>query len=147
MTHAGLDVFDTTVQKSNEWLNRLMELLHTENKHFAYSALRAVCHTLRDRLIPGEAAGLGAQLPMLLRGMYYEGWSPKITPIVERKADDFLEKVSDEIPRRPEYDAERIVRCVFTLLAERISLGEIDDIVGTLPRELKEFWPAQVRAA
>ena len=73
----GLDVFDKTVQESNLWLKDLMERLGTYDRHHAYSTLRAVLHGLRDRIGPESAAHLGAQLPMLLRGLYYEGWDPR----------------------------------------------------------------------
>jgi len=137
---SGLDVFDTTVQKSHDWMNELMQELQTDNKHFAYTAFRSVVHALRDRLYPEECVHLGAQLPMLLRGMYYEGWRPSETPSGERRAEEFLGKVADGIPRRPDYDAERVVRAVFTVLNDRISEGEIEDVVGSLPEELREFW-------
>ena len=142
MTTSGLDVFDTTMQKSNEWLNRL-----TDNKHLAYSAFRSVCHALRDRLMPDLAVNLGAQMPMLLRGMYYEGWKPSSTPTEERHVDEFLSRVADGTPRRPDYDAQRVAKAVFLLLAERVSPGEIEDIVGSLPRDIKELWPQQQRVA
>ena len=75
----GLDVFDTTVQESNLWLKDLMERIGTYDRHRAYSTLRAVLHALRDRIGPANANHLGAQLPMLLRGLYYEGWQMTAT--------------------------------------------------------------------
>lgn len=72
----GLDVFDKTVQESNLWLKDIMERLSTSDRHHAYSTLRAVLHALRDRIGAESAAHLGAQLPMLLRGLYYEGVGP-----------------------------------------------------------------------
>ena len=72
----GLDVFDTTVQKTNVWLKDIMQELGWEDRHKAYMGLRTTLHALRDRLTPEEAAQFGAQLPMLIRGLYYEGWTP-----------------------------------------------------------------------
>lgn len=72
----GLDTFDKTVQESNLWLKDVMEWLDTRDRHHAYSTLRAVLHPLRDRIGPESAAHLGAQLPMLLRGLFYEGVGP-----------------------------------------------------------------------
>ena len=71
----GLDTFDKTIQETNLWLKDIMERLNTNDRHHAYSTLRAVLHTLRDRIGPESAAHLGAQLPMLLRGLFYEGWT------------------------------------------------------------------------
>ncbi len=76
MSATGLDVFDTTVQKTNIWLNDLMKVLGWQDRHKAYLALRATLHALRDRLTVDEVAHFGAQLPMLMRGFYYEGWDP-----------------------------------------------------------------------
>ena len=86
----GLDVFDTTVQESNLWLKDVMERIGTDDRHRAYSTLRAVLHALRDRLGPANASHLGAQLPMLLRGLYYEGWHMTGTPSKERHEIEFL---------------------------------------------------------
>jgi uncharacterized protein (DUF2267 family) len=66
------DVFEQTLQKTNEWLTRLATELAGDDRQLAYRALRASLHALRDRLIVDEAAHLGAQLPLLVRGIYYE---------------------------------------------------------------------------
>ena len=73
----GLDVFDTTVHKTHVWLNDIMQELGWEDRHKAYLGLRTTLHALRDRLTVEETAQLAAQLPMLIRGLYYEGWDPR----------------------------------------------------------------------
>lgn len=73
MSMTGLEVFDATTQKTNEWLDEIMFELALEERHTAYAALRGTLHALRDRLPLEETAHLGAQLPMLVRGFYYEG--------------------------------------------------------------------------
>lgn len=93
MSMTGLEVFDATVQKTHEWLKALMEELGwQEDRQRAYLALRAVLHALRDRLLLREALHLGAQLPMLIRSFYYEGWNPTHTPLKERHTEEFLRK-------------------------------------------------------
>jgi uncharacterized protein (DUF2267 family) len=74
MSATALDVFETTVNKTNRWLNELMQIMGLKDRQKAYLALRAVLHALRDRLTLEQVAQLGAQLPMLIRGFYYEGW-------------------------------------------------------------------------
>ena len=76
MSTSGLEILDTSVQKTNIWLKDLMERLETADRHQAYMALKVTLHALRDRLSIEEAAQLGAQLPMIVRGLYYEGWRP-----------------------------------------------------------------------
>jgi uncharacterized protein (DUF2267 family) len=70
MSSAGVEVFDSTLQKTSQWLNDLMMDMGWQDRQMAYSTLRAVLHTLRDRLTADEAVDLGAQLPMLIRGFY-----------------------------------------------------------------------------
>jgi uncharacterized protein (DUF2267 family) len=135
------ELFSNTLQKTHIWLKELMEELWWEDQHRAYLALRATLHALRDRLTVDEATHLGAQLPMLIRGFYYEGWSPAGKPVKERHKEEFFTHVKEYFTREEDVDAEKIVRAVFKVLSKRITEGEIEDIKHILPPELRELWP------
>ena len=92
----GLPVFDKTLQETNHWLRDLMERLGTDDRQLAYSVLRATLHAVRDRIGPESAVHLGAQLPMLLRGLYYEGWK-HTQQSVERHTGDFVDHAAREM--------------------------------------------------
>jgi uncharacterized protein (DUF2267 family) len=140
MSTTGLPVFDTTVQETNLWLKAIMEGLHTDDRHLAYLALRATLHALRDRLGPENAVHLAAQLPMLVRGLYYEGWRLAASQTKERTRADFLEHVRSELPRGSAIDPNVAVRAVFAVMWEKLDLGEVGKMIDRLPPELKELW-------
>jgi uncharacterized protein (DUF2267 family) len=141
-TRAKENVFEGTLQKSHIWLNEVMaELDWQDRPHRAYVALRAVLHALRDRLTVEEAVQLGAQLPMLIRGLYYEGWTLKGKPHKERHEEDFLDHVKKAFKDNAAVDAGEVVRVVFKILTWHTSRGEIEDIKHILPKPLKELWP------
>jgi uncharacterized protein (DUF2267 family) len=141
MSATGLDVFDRTLHKTNIWLNDLMQELGSEDRHEAYLALRAALHALRDRLTVEEAADLGAQLPMLIRGFYYEGWDPSGKPLRERHKEQFLARIRQEFRSQDGIDPEQVARATFVVLAKRISEGEIEDVQHVLPAEIRNLWP------
>lgn len=137
----GLDVFDTTLQQTNLWLKELMKRLETEDRHLAYKVLGATLHALRDRIGPENAVHLGAQLPMLIRGFYYEGWNMAVTPTKHRHRQDFLDYVNGDFFRGLGVDPEPAVRAVFGVLSSRLDPGEIEKLIAVLPNELKALWP------
>lgn len=142
MSNTALEVFDTTLQKTQVWLNDVMQELEWEDRpHKAYLALRTVLHTLRDRLTVEEAVQLGAQLPMLIRGFYYEGWTLKNKPVKERHKEDFLDHIKKAFREDVTVNPQRVVRAVFKVLAQHTSAGEIEDVKHVLPRALQELWP------
>ncbi len=141
-------LFEGTLQKTQVWLNDLMVDLDWEGKpEKAYFALRTVLHALRDRLPVEEAVQLGAQLPMLVRGFYYEGWTLKGKPHKERHKEDFLDHVKAAFKNDVTVRPESVVRAVFKVLERHTSEGEIEDVKNILPKALRDFWPAQQKIA
>jgi uncharacterized protein (DUF2267 family) len=96
MTTARLDIIDRSVEKAHIWINDVAEELWTEDNQRAYRVLRAFLHALRDHLTVDEAAKLAAQLPIFVRGVFYEGWDPSRTPEHARDIDSFLTGRADE---------------------------------------------------
>jgi uncharacterized protein (DUF2267 family) len=133
----GLDVFDTTVQQTNLWLKDLMARIPTADRHDAYQLLRATLHAFRDRIGPENAVHLGAQLPMLIRGFYYEGWQPAKPPAKTRHLDDFLNSIEEDAGRGLGSDIGSKVKAVFAVIASRIDAQEIEKLRKVLPAELK----------
>jgi uncharacterized protein (DUF2267 family) len=144
MSATGLGVFDTTLYKTHRWLNELMLILNWQDRQRAYLALRVTLHALRDRLTVEETAQLAAQLPMLIRGFYYEGWDPSGKPWKVRHVDEFLARIEQAMPGDLAVDAERIARAVFTVLATKVTEGEIEDVRHVLPAEIRSLWPSVV---
>jgi uncharacterized protein (DUF2267 family) len=137
MTTTGVARFDKTVEKTNAWLDELMGELGWTDRDKAFIALHATLQALRDRLTMNEATDLGAQLPMLVRGFYYEGWNPNQKPVKHDK-EEFLERVAEALPEEP--DAEKVARSVFRVLARRVTGGEIEDVHNILPREIRDLF-------
>ena len=141
MAITGLDALDSTVHQTNAWLKTIMSRLDTDDRHRAYLALRTTLQALRDRLQPEVATHLGAQLPLLVRGLYYEDWHIAGTPSRERHKDEFLAPIAAAFRRDPEVDPEQVARAVLATLAESIDPGQVSKIVAVLPHELRELWP------
>lgn len=139
MTH--ISVFDKTEQKTMNWINSVSQNMGSTDSQRSYTILRAVLHATRDRLIPEEAAQLGAQLPMLVRGFYYEGWHPSDKPRKYRHKSQFLEEIHKKVPTLDQTQLERAATAVFETLESEMPGGELDQVRHALPRELRELWP------
>ena len=144
MSSTGIKIFDTTLQKTFVWLHAIMDETGVENSQQAYSALRAVLHAIRDRLMVDEAMHLGAQLPMLIRGFYYEGWRRSGKPLKYRHKEDFVAEVSKNLPSLSDDDMELTIRAVFKVLTHQITGGEIDQVKQQLPAGVRELWKEPV---
>jgi uncharacterized protein (DUF2267 family) len=137
MSHVGYKTFDTTVAKTNHVLGLIEEAYGwpKERRNQSYDALRAVLHALRDRLTVNEAADLAAQLPVLIRGVYYEGWKPAKVPVKMNRAE-FLERVQQQFPYQIDGSTEDLVHTVLDALSDYITVGEWEDIRANLPKDL-----------
>jgi uncharacterized protein (DUF2267 family) len=140
MSATGLKVFDSTVQTTNIWLDDLMQEMDWGDRQRAYHALRAVLQALRDRLPVDEAAQFSAQLPMLVRGIFYEGWHPHGKPAKQRDKEAFLAHVAEGFSLDLEADPVEIVQAVFKVLSLHMTAGEIQGLQHCLPAEVRELW-------
>lgn len=132
------DTFELSLEKSQAWLGEIQSLARWPDRHRAVAALRATLHALRDRLDVEHVAQLGSQLPLIVRGLYYEGWRPGGKPLRVRSLDAFLALVSRDYP---EDDVERAVRAVLVVLCRHTTLGLTDKIRQALPGPLRDLWP------
>lgn len=129
-----LDVIDRTVTRTYGWLNEVANRLGTEDLHHAYQVLRAVLHAVRERVAPDVAAHVAAQLPMLVRGVFYEGWDPSKTP-VRMSAAEFLAHVEREAGLKGTSEAEEAARAVLAVCWEELGEGTMSHLISVLPSD------------
>lgn len=135
------DIFASTVQKTNLLLKDIeKELDWIDKKNDAYSLLKAVIQTLRDRLTIEEAVDFGAQLPMLLRGIFYEGWRPSRVPVKFDRAE-FIGEIERRFPSDPDLPTEEMIQTVLIALGRYITKGEMDDVKNMLPKDFRILFP------
>lgn len=135
-------VFDRTVHEAHDWVNELSARLGWTSERDALRLLRTVLCKIRDHLPVNEMAQFSAQLPIMLRGMYFEGWQPKNTPIHQRDIAEFIKAVEDQVGDVLDYRGETDIKAVFDVINARISEGEVADVRANLPRALQDMWPA-----
>lgn len=138
MTHTKLSALDRSIEKTNIWINELEQELGTDDRKYAYRLLRAYLHALRDRITVDEAAQLGAQLPDLIRGIYYEGWNPSETPRTYRHFSSFLNQIAEEAALHGETEASVGASATTRVLRRHVSAGELDDIFAILPQDVRQ---------
>lgn len=141
MTAQGLEVIDHTVQLTHEWINELRERLDWSSSKDALRLLRVTLVQIRNHLNPEEMAQLSAQMPLLIRGMFFEGWQPAHTPVRERKADQFIAAIEAQVAEVLDWRGTQDIISVFLTLNNRISEGEIRDVKACLPQQIRDIWP------
>lgn len=136
-----IHVFERTTHEAHEWVNELAGRTGWTNEREVLRLLRTVLAKIRDHLPVNEMAQFSAQLPILLRGMFFEGWQAKLTPIHERHVADFVADVEDAIGNVIDYQGVTDIKAVFNVVNARISRGEVNDVRSCLPQELRDLWP------
>ena len=139
MSEHGLTIIDRNVQVTNEWLNEIAAQTGG-SKQQAYHVLRGGLHVLRDRMTTEQSAHLSAQLPHLIRGIFFEGWKPAATPTKERSREDFLERLSTELPDG--VAPEAAATALFVTLKLHCDRGELAHVEQGLPGPLAEMMAA-----
>lgn len=137
----NVTVFARTTHKSQLWINEMQKELKWMNGDSLYHLLRAVLQSLRDQMSVHEAAHFSAQLPLILRGAFYEGWNPHAEQLSGVSKDDFLGAVKARLsqPGLPKFELEDGVLIALNVIKKHISAGEMDDLVSQVEPSLKTF--------
>ena len=143
MGATDLETFDHSVELAHKWVNELNVALNWNDRRRSWRLLRAVLQTLRDCLPVAECANFASQLPLVLRGVYYEHWRPAAQNAGSWERDRFFAQVQEQFARDPVEDVGDAIEIVFGLFECRISKGEIRHIVACLPPDMHSLWPLQ----
>jgi uncharacterized protein (DUF2267 family) len=141
MSATGLEVFDKTLQTTNTWLNEIMDVIGPD-RHLAWRVLSGVLHTIRDHLPTDLSAHVSAQLPLLVRGAYFDQWRPAATPDRIRSQEAFLAHIHDELAQSRPVGAQDAAVAVMRTLNRRLEPGLVEKIRSSLPEEIRRLWPA-----
>ena len=140
--------FDHYAQKGNQFVNNLaQEVGHPDEVGRTGILLRAVLHTIRDRITISESLNFIAQLPVFVKALYADGWKYQEKPLRLDK-EDFLKQVEKHQAQYGESEfsweksTEELVKIVIGELRKIISQGEFDDVAAQLPEDLKKMFQA-----
>lgn len=140
--------FEKYAAQGNQFVNEVaVELRRSKERDRVARIVRATLHGLRARLTMDESFQLLAQLPMVLKAVYVDGWRPHDEPDKHIKnprslADEVMfvdgTNAAHDLPTIAE--AEEAISAVFRVLKRHISDGEVDSLAHTLPRSLERMW-------
>ena len=137
----GIPGFDDAPADSAEWVAHLQKRLGWRDREKVNAAFLATMHALRDQLPANEAALLGNGLPILLRGLYFEGWYPHGKPLRLEDREMFLLRLHEALHRELGIDPEEMVRAVLEVLSERVPPSDLEEIRAACPAPLHGLWP------
>lgn len=140
MAQKGIDAFDRTLQVTNTWLAEISNEMNHPDRQVAYHALRGVLFAIRDRLVPEEAMHLAAQLPLLVRGVFFEGYRLSGKPESFNR-DAFIARVNEELQQAGGANPSDATRAVFAVLSSHLSEGQVEQVHDMLPEDLRALWP------
>lgn len=137
MSEQGLPIIDRTVHETNRWLNEIMHDAAIDDKSLALQGFRAVMVTLRDTMPVDLATNLGDQLPVLVRGLYYENYVPSKTPHLERTTDAWAASVAESGDNIQVDQAMTLSRAVYALLRRELDANIVDKVSDAIPQDLR----------
>jgi uncharacterized protein (DUF2267 family) len=146
MSNSSLDVFDKTIQTTNIWLNEINAVIGPD-RHLAWKVLSTVLHKLRDRLPVELSAHLGSQMPLLIRGAYYDQYRPAAQPGLCRNQQEFTAEVAEWLSDVRPVDPSLAIAAVLCVLDHHVDPGQIAKVKGALPKQLRQMWDNAERLA
>lgn len=143
---------DDAIHKLNVWLKELMEDMQWDNRERALSAFRATLHALRDILPLETAVHFGAQLPLIFKGIYYDGWAAKKIPVFKvNDVEDFYELIRHKLgPASAKFEDDTIrlfSESVINILAVHMGTDELKKIRSVLRLRARDIIPLRAGPA
>jgi uncharacterized protein (DUF2267 family) len=135
-----MQYLDNSVPKANEWVMDFMAELQINETGLARQLLSSTLHAMRDRLSFPDAEKLGAQLPLVMREHFHQGWSPGKDLLRSGSREEFFHRMRRYSRGPIPVEEERAVRAFYRVLSQRISEQDIEDIADILPEELQDLW-------
>jgi uncharacterized protein (DUF2267 family) len=137
MSRTGVDSLDRSIDKTNMWLADVAASFGTEDRRLAYRVTRSWLHILRDRLPVPVAAHVAAQLPELLRGVFYDGWNPSKVPIKFGR-DEYISRFARDAQIHHS-EVPKAGRNVSSAMRKHMSDGAINEALGVLPGDIRDL--------
>lgn len=134
-------ILNKNVATFQSWLREIADYVGDDDDlSRSLASLKGTLHEIRDHLPIELAANLSEQLPLILRGIFFEGWNPHHTAFNERKLEDFLEAIYGRFSNEyPGMDPSKYALAVFDTLSRHVSKGIIDKITKVLPKQIRDF--------
>jgi uncharacterized protein (DUF2267 family) len=140
-TNTKVSALDHAMHTAHAWINDVARELDTEDREFAYRVLRAWLHTLRDRLTVEASAHFAAQLPDLIRGIFYAGWNPNTVPEkydAQAYAVRFLREANIS-----SHDVAKVAAATTAAALHHLPRAQMDKALGQLPTEIRTLLQPQ----
>ncbi|KTD22861.1 Uncharacterized conserved protein (DUF2267) [Legionella lansingensis] len=128
---------ESSLNLTYNWLNEFKEYGHLRDESQSYSVLRIVLHELRDHLPVDVSAHLAAQLPLVLKGLYFDGWDPSREIRRVDSFEDFIKPIRKDMTNLDVNLKESVRNCIQFIIS-KIEKDLADKVMGSLPERLKD---------
>ena len=140
MATTGLEVFDKTLHTTNVWLDEISAEIGPD-RHLAWHVLGAVLRSIRDEMLVEQSAHFAAQLPLLVRGAYFDQYRPSVQPLSARSHEDFIAHIQHDLDGTRPVNVEQAATVVMRTLNRHVTEGQIKKVRDSLPKGVRALWP------
>lgn len=140
MATTGLEVFDRTLHTTNLWLDEINAEIGPD-RHLAWHVLGAVLRSIRDEILVEQSSHFAAQLPLLIRGAYFDQYRPATQPAAARSHDDFIARIQHEMDGARPVNVQQAAIAVMRTLNRHITEGQVKKVRDALPKGVRAMWP------
>jgi uncharacterized protein (DUF2267 family) len=98
-------------------------------------------------MIVDETFELAAQMPLLLKGIYFDGYDPSGKPLTIRSREELFDEIQDRFDKAEGLSGEIITRAVLKVLYKRAGEGEMDDIKENMPADIQGLFIAAKKSS